>query len=87
MKLVDRYGIKIDRSNPPSMVYTTLPKVKICIHKICGYGDGWYLNCYTLQISNNDLRTTDFEKALENAKEVITKEFSAIRRDIEKFIL
>lgn len=69
------------------MVYAELTKVKICIHKIHGCGDGWYLSSYTLQITDNNLQTTDFEKALENAKEVVTKEFSAIRRDIEKFVL
>lgn len=87
MKLVDRYGIEIDRNNPPSMVYAKLPNTKICIHKIHGCGDGWYLSCHNLQITDHDLKNADFEKALENAKEVIANEFSALRRDIEKFIL
>ncbi len=85
MKLLNQYGIEIDKSNPPSIVYADTKILKICIHNYAGCGKEWYLSIPDIGIQEKDLKTEDFTEALENAKKIVIKRFAVIREEIEKF--
>lgn len=87
MKLLDQYGIEIDKNNPPSMVYPATKTIRICIHNYAGRGKKWFLSAPELRINNEELKTENFTEALENAKRYVGKRFLAIKADVEKFIL
>lgn len=60
----------------------------ISIHHYVGCGNSWFLSCSALQMSGWNLNTTDFNEAVEKAKEQIATElqklnesFSAVKDD------
>lgn len=57
----------------------------ISIHKYVGCGDSLFLNSKALNIDNYDLRTEDFEEAVNKAKEVVMREVKKIREDSYRF--
>ncbi len=57
----------------------------ISIHKYVGCGDSLFLNSKALNIDNYNLRTEDFEEAVNKAKEVVMREVKKIREDAYRF--
>lgn len=43
----------------------------ICIHKIIGCGDAWYLNCAELGIDDLPLKNSNFFGCVKDTKEII----------------
>ena len=44
---------------------------RVTIHKMHGFGNGWYLTCRDLGIEKENLRTKDFEQAIQKAKDTV----------------
>ena len=44
---------------------------RVTIHKMHGFGNGWYLTCRDLGIEKENLRTEDFEQAIQKAKDTV----------------
>lgn len=44
---------------------------RVTIHKLHGLGNGWYLTCRDLGIEKENLRTEDFEQAIQKAKDTV----------------
>ena len=62
-------------------------KLGIRIHKYVGCGDELFLSCRCLGINMRDLRTEDFDKAVEVAKGIIYKEVRKLSEEADKFYL
>ena len=62
-------------------------KLGIRIHKYVGCGDELFLSCRCLGINMRDLRTEDFDKAVEVAKDIIYKEVRKLSEEADKFYL
>lgn len=52
-------------------VFTNKKNERLRIHKIHGYGDGWYLSCETLGFYQRNLNTEDFDEAVEKTKNIV----------------
>lgn len=50
----------------------------ICIHKICGCGDKWYLNCHELDIDDLPLKNKSLFGCVADAKEIIKYKLDAL---------
>lgn len=61
--------------------------VKVSIHKIHGCGDNYYLSCPDLQLSQHDLKTSIFERAVITAQIVIDTKLQALCETMNPFIL
>lgn len=57
----------------------------ISIHKYIGCGDELFLNCKAFGIQNEDLRTENFDDALELAKIKIINKAISLKNEAEKF--
>ena len=56
--------------------------LNISIHKIHGRGDGWYLNCRELNISDVNLETEYFADAETKAGEILKRKAGIIKAKI-----
>nr|DAM96513.1 MAG TPA: hypothetical protein [Caudoviricetes sp.] len=54
------------------------------IHRIIYIQDTWFLSCHALNISQMDLRESDFDKAVEKAKTVIENEIQELKQEYDK---
>lgn len=52
---------------------------RVTIHKIHGYGNGFYLTCRALGYEDLDLGTEDFTQAIDTAKKEIRKKVDKLR--------
>lgn len=50
----------------------------ICIHKIIGYGDAWYLNCAELGIDDLPLKNRNLFGCVKDAKEIIKNKLETL---------
>lgn len=50
----------------------------ICIHKIIGCGDCWYLNCTEMGINDLPLTSKDLFQCVDDAKEIIKYKLEAL---------
>ena len=62
-------------------------KLGIRVHKYIGCGNKLFLSCRCLGIDMADLRTEDFDKAVEVAKDIIYKEVRKLSEEADKFYL
>ena len=61
-------------------------KVSICIHKIYGLGDRFYLTCRNLNIEQMELNTADFDLAVENATVIIREKLKMLNEYFSEFL-
>lgn len=88
MKIYDKYMCEIKEVTNETIVnvYTTKHSHRICIHKIIGYGDGWYLSLPSLLINDLDLKTNNFDQALFNAKVKVKRRLEEMQEFYKDFI-
>lgn len=88
MKIYDKYMCEIKEVTNETIVnvYTNKHSHRICIHKITGYGQGWYLSVPSLLIDNLDLKTTYFDEAVFNAKSKVKKRLEELQEQYKGFI-
>lgn len=86
--MYDKYMCKIKEVTNETIVnvYTKNSRYRICIHKIIGYGDGWYLSVANLSINDLDLKTNNFEEAVFNAKKEVKERLEEIQEHYKAFI-
>lgn len=59
--------------------------IDICIHKICGCGDTWYLNCNELGIDNLQLKSENLFRCVDEAKEILKKQLELLNERFNNF--
>ena len=59
--------------------------IYICIHKICGCGDAWYLNCNELGIDNLQLKSENLFRCVDEAKEILKKQLELLNERFNNF--
>lgn len=59
--------------------------IDICIHKICGCGDAWYLNCRELRIDNLQLKSENLFRCVDEAKEILKKQLELLNARFDNF--
>ena len=59
--------------------------IGICIHKICGCGDTWYLNCNELGIDNLQLKSENLFRCVDEAKEILKKQLELLNERFNNF--
>ena len=62
-------------------------KLGIRIHKYVGCGNELFLSCRCLGIDMRDLKTEDFDKAVEVAKGIVSQEVNKLMEETNKFCL
>ena len=53
-------------------------RLGICVHKICGCGEGWYMNCPKLDIYDKALNSTSVISAINEAQSLVKQELDSI---------
>ena len=56
------------------------------IHKLRGFGNDWYLTCRDLKIERKNLRTEDFEQAIQKAKDIVRLKLFAFNQLFKDFL-
>lgn len=59
--------------------------IDICIHKICGCGDTWYLNCHELGIDNLLLKSENLFRCVDESKEILKKQLELLNERFNNF--
>lgn len=59
--------------------------IDICIHKICGCGDTWYLNCNELGIEKLRLKSENLFRCVDEAKEILKKQLELLNERFNNF--
>lgn len=59
--------------------------IDICIHKICGCGDTWYLNCNELGIDNLQLKSENLFRCVDETKEILKKQLELLNERFNNF--
>lgn len=59
--------------------------IDICIHKICGCGDAWYLNCNELGINNLQLKSENLFRRVDEAKEILKQQLELLNERFNNF--
>ena len=59
---------------------------RVTIHKLHGFGNDWYLTCRDLGIEKENLRTEDFEQAIQNAKDIVRLKLFALNQLFKDFL-
>lgn len=59
--------------------------IDICIHKICGCGDTWYLNCNELGIDNLQLKSENLFRCVDEAKEILKQKLELLNGRFNNF--
>lgn len=59
--------------------------IDICIHKICGCGDTWYLNCNELGIDNLQLKSENLFRCVDEAKEILRQKLELLNGRFNNF--
>nr|DAJ18873.1 MAG TPA: hypothetical protein [Siphoviridae sp. ctQHO9] len=59
--------------------------INICIHKICGCGNVWYLNCNELGIDNLRLKSENLFRGMDEAKEILKKQLESLNERFDNF--
>ena len=59
--------------------------IDICIHKICGCGDAWYLNCHELGIDNLQLKSENLFRCVDESKEILKKKLELLNARFNDF--
>jgi hypothetical protein len=59
--------------------------IDICIHKICGCGDTWYLNCNELGIDNLQLKSENLFRGMDEAKEILKQQLELLNERFNNF--
>lgn len=59
--------------------------INICIHKICGCGDAWYLNCNELGIDNLQLKSENLFRCVDEAKEILKQQLELLNERFNNF--
>jgi hypothetical protein len=59
--------------------------IDICIHKICGCGDAWYLNCNELGINNLRLKSENLFQCVDEAKEILKQQLELLNERFNNF--
>lgn len=60
--------------------------VRITIHKFAGCGENLYLSCPELSISEEDLKTEDFNEATKAARKIVKKRIDFLIEATKDFI-
>lgn len=59
--------------------------IDICIYKICGCGDTWYLNCNELGIDNLQLKSENLFRCVDEAKEILKQKLELLNGRFNNF--
>lgn len=84
MKLISnaKFGEPVESGT----VFRTIDNgIDICIHKICGCGDAWYLNCNELGIDNLQLKSENLFRCVDEAKEILKQKLELLNERFNNF--
>ena len=84
MKLISnaKFGEPVESGT----VFRTIDQgIDICIHKIYGCGDAWYLNCNELGIENLQLKSENLFRCVDQAKEILKKQLELLNERFNNF--
>lgn len=84
MKLISnaKFGEPVESGT----IFRTLDRgINICIHKICGCGDAWYLNCNELEIDNLQLKSENLFRGVDEAKEILKQQLELLNERFNNF--
>ena len=59
---------------------------RVTIHKLHGLGNGWYLTSRDLGIERENLRTEDFEQAIQRAKDIVRLKLFTLNQLFKDFL-
>jgi hypothetical protein len=59
--------------------------IDICIYKICGCGDRWYLNCNELGIDDLRLKSENLFRCVDEAKEILKQKLELLNGRFNNF--
>ena len=59
-------------------------KLRICIHRLVGIQDEWFLDCAALRLSNVDLQEKEFDKAVNKSKSIIGNKIKELQEEFNK---
>ena len=59
---------------------------RVTIHKLHGLGNGWYLTSRDLGIERENLRTEDFEQAIQMAKDIVRLKLFTLNQLFKDFL-
>ena len=59
--------------------------IDICIHKICGCGDAWYLDCYELGIEKLKLKSENLFRCVDEAKKILKQQLELLNARFNDF--
>lgn len=59
--------------------------IDICIHKICGCGDAWYLDCNELGINNLRLKSENLFRCVDETKEILKQQLELLNERFNNF--
>lgn len=58
----------------------------ICIHKICGLGEAWFLTCSKLGIDDYNLKTENFNEAVKQSQLIVMEKATEIYNASTDFV-
>lgn len=61
-------------------------KLNICVHKIHGCGDGLYMNCLTLGITDRKLNSTSVMAAINEAQSLVKRELDLLNKELNAIL-
>lgn len=77
---------KLKQELTEGTIFKLKGRMDICIHNIHGLGNGYFLSCRLLGLESFDLRTEDFNVAVENTKAVVQKKLEVLNKLYMEFI-
>ena len=60
--------------------------LRVTIHKLHGLGNDWYLTSRDLGIERENLRTEDFEQAIQRAKDIVRLKLFTLNQIFKDFL-
>lgn len=78
-----KYGQEL---NTGTIFYAKKIGRSVTIHKLHGFGNGWYLTCRDLDIERENLRTEDFDQAIQKAKDIVRLKLFSFNQLFKDFL-
>lgn len=76
-----KYGVPVENGTSYEVKINNLT---VCIHRLIG-ADGWFLNCYKLDIVDKELKSQDLFACVRESRKILKEKLKELTENVEIF--